>query len=71
MCTWTHFEGEDFWNSEVACWRSELQFRGKLEYFVVLMKGLWQHALLTLGQICVVSDRENCLTVSLVYCLPT
>ena len=51
--------------------RSDLQFREKLEYFVVLMKGLWQHALLRLGQICVVSDRENCLTYSLVYCLST
>ena len=40
---------------------SDLQFRGKLEDFVVLMKGLWQHALLRLGQICVVSGRENCL----------
>ena len=51
--------------------RSDLQFRGKLEYFVVLMKGPWQHALLRLGQICVVSDRDNCLTYSLVYCLST
>ena len=50
---------------------SDLQFRGKLEDFVVLMKGLWQHALLRLGQICVVSGRENCLTYSLVYCLST
>ena len=50
---------------------SDLQFRGKLEDFVVLMKGLWQHALLRLGQMCVVSDRENCLTYSLVYFLST